>query len=185
MQSLRVIPITGVIAFCLFLVPFNIYLGNILVAKLFGVLSLVLVLFSLKYWFTVLRRKSNKPSVVRLNTNDIFLLNKNFPFITHWKESDRKSAFSRAGSVLAEVEMFKDGNPIERNEAIEISFVIGVYYFDCDFLPIGGKQISIPTDYFNIITEEIRKNKNNLSSVETTFNMLRNNSIIKEYFERI
>ncbi|MBM3161083.1 MAG: hypothetical protein FJZ66_07070 [Bacteroidetes bacterium] len=139
------IPILSCILFFLSLIPFGVYTENILVAKIGGFLTLILTLIALRYWFYVLRKKSNRGSVVKLTTNDIYLLNKLYPFIRSWGSESLAITHGRIGIVLSEVRFLKNQADVSREEAIQFSFLVALKYCKQDLLPIAKSCISSET----------------------------------------
>lgn len=185
MVKLRIIPLISIIALLLFLVPLSIFLENIIAAKIFGVLCLICVMLALKFWFTALRKGARKSEIIRLNTNDKFNLNKVFPFIKNWSDSEINILFSRIGSMMAEVELSSEDGLMERNEALNLSFVLGIYFYDCDFLPLSGKKITITKNYFNQIIEEVNANEKKMSSLNSAFNLMKSNALVNGFINHL
>lgn len=112
-----------VIFLLLVLVPIGLLLNQVLLAKLSGVLCLILVLLALKYWFKIARLKSGVNERVLLTRNDWFEVERAYPSVHKWSKSDIRIIKDRIGLMLANIELRKNQTELAgRNEAILMAF---------------------------------------------------------------
>ena len=141
MHRFQFFPIIAVIVILLALIPIGVYTDFLILSKIAGFLTLIVTLAALKYWFSVLRKNSNRRPIVVLTTNDHYTLNKNYPFIKSWNSEESAILYARIGSVLSEVRMFLANEDVARDLALKFSFVIALKYANHDILPLSGKII--------------------------------------------
>jgi len=151
------IPVLSIILFFLTLIPVGVYTENILLAKIGGFLTLIVTLIALRYWFYVLRKKSNRGSVVKLTTNDVYLLNKLYPFIRGWGSESLAITHGRIGIVLSEVRFIKNQTDVSREDAIRFSFLLALKYCKEDLLPIA--KSCIPSEALEKVYSSLEFNK--------------------------
>lgn len=112
-----------VIFLLLVLVPIGLLLNQVLLAKVSGILCLIVVLMALKFWFKIARLKSGLNERVLLTHNDWFEIERFYPSVRNWSKSDVRILKDRIGLMLANVELRKSKTELaNRNEAIRMSF---------------------------------------------------------------
>lgn len=84
-------------------IPLFIWLDFFLLAKLTGILVLVLLLFAMRKWFAQARSNNNRVERVVLSTNDLFLLKQILPAYRTFDSSDQRILNDQLGLFLAEV----------------------------------------------------------------------------------
>lgn len=90
-------------ALLLLSIPFFIWLDFFLLAKLTGILVLILLLFAMRKWFAQARSNNNRVERVVLSTNDLFLLKQILPAYYTFDSSDQRILNDQLGLFLAEV----------------------------------------------------------------------------------
>jgi len=136
----------AVIFLCLITVPVSIILGNVTIAKIAGVLTTVLLVFAIRFWFSVAKKRNNKIDRIVLNANDTFELVRYFPFLKTWNKSDLSILKDRIGIILSRYPILgTDQLVADKEVAIKFAAVLG-------FL---GKDMSFSSDvkYIHIIVE--------------------------------
>lgn len=91
-------------AFLLLLIPISIGLDLIALAKITGVVVLVLLLVALRQWFAQARLNNHRLERVALTTNDLFLLKKMLPAFQQMSVSDQRILCDQLGLFLAEAQ---------------------------------------------------------------------------------
>lgn len=123
-----------VIFLLLILVPCAILTNQIILAKLSGLLCLLIVIVALRFWFRAAKLNSNVRDRVIINRNDWFDLERKYPSLYMWNKMDVSILKDRIGLLLANVEMRQDKEMLcGRNEAVEMAFQFCVYYWGEDY----------------------------------------------------
>lgn len=89
----------------LFLVPIFLFLNQIVLAKLFGFSSLIIVSMALLFWKSVSRKRNQVKNRIVLNANDRFWLQKNISFYNKLTSEDRQVIENRIGLFLVQTEV--------------------------------------------------------------------------------
>ena len=89
----------------LFLVPIFLLLNQIVLAKLFGFSSLIIVSLALLFWKNVSRKRNQVKNRIVLNANDRFWLQKNISFYNKLTSEDRQVIENRIGLFLVQTEV--------------------------------------------------------------------------------
>ncbi len=89
----------------LFLVPIFLFLNQIVLAKLFGFSSLIIVSLALLFWKSVSRKRNQVKNRIVLNANDRFWLQKNISFYNKLTSEDRQVIENRIGLFLVQTEV--------------------------------------------------------------------------------
>ncbi len=89
----------------LFLVPIFLFLNQIVLAKLFGFSSLIIVSLALLFWKSVSRKRNQVTNRIVLNANDRFWLQKNISFYNKLTSEDRQVIENRIGLFLVQTEV--------------------------------------------------------------------------------
>ncbi|MFM6935376.1 MAG: hypothetical protein ACKOXP_08025 [Flavobacteriales bacterium] len=137
-----------VIFLLLIFIPLAILSDFMIVAKISGVLCLVMVLLAMKYWFSIAKKKSGVRDRVVLTKNDLFELERIFPAMKSWNKGDLRILKDRIGVLLANVEFRKNATEgCSRDEAILMAFQLSVYDWGNDhvkreniYLYIGAEK---------------------------------------------
>ncbi len=156
----------AVFSFLLVSIPLSVMVfDNLWLAKIFGATLVILLLFALRFWFSVARNRNNIVPRVVLNKNDLFDLHKDFNSFKEVTSADQDIILNRIGILLAKVK-FVDGNHqlLERREAIQVAYV-----YVCENW----------TDDFNVNADWIFSFSNSKKSNESSFKF----SLSTENFE--
>ena len=126
----------AVFSFLLISIPFSVSaLDNLFLAKFFGATLVILLLFALRFWFSVARNRNNIVPRVVLNKNDLFDLNKDFKAFKSVSVIDQDIILNRIGILLSRVKFVDgDGELLERREAIKIAYVYVCENWTDDFI---------------------------------------------------
>ena len=133
-----------VIFLLLIMVPCAILTNQIILAKLSGLLCLLIVIVALRFWFRAAKLNSNVRDRVIINRNDWFDLERLYPSLYKWNKMDVSILKDRIGLLLANVEMRQDKEKLcERKEAIEMAFQFCVYYWSEDYPDMANTYLYI------------------------------------------
>ena len=136
----------AVIFLCLITVPVSIILGNLTIAKIAGVLTTVLLVFAIRFWFSVAKKRNNKIDRIVLNANDTFELVRYFPFLKSWNKSDLGILKDRIGIILSRYPILGTDQLVADKE-VAIKFAAVLVFL--------GKDMTFSSDvkYIHIIVE--------------------------------
>ena len=158
----------AVIFLCLITVPVSVMLGNISIAKIAGVLTTVLLVFAIRFWFSIAKKRNNKIDRIVLNANDIFDLVRYFPFLKSWNKSELKILKDRIGIILSRYPILGTDQLVADKEiAIKFAAVLVFLGQDMSFSSdvkyihiseegqaVGNKEIvSIPFSSYQEVSE--------------------------------
>ena len=121
--------------FCLLsLVPFGILINVIIVAKVAGILSTILLIIAIRFWFSVAKNRNNKIDRIILNTNDVFTLIQLFPMLKHWTNSDMQILKDRIGIILANYSLvlITNDKPILMTKKEALRFAVFLVFLSLD-----------------------------------------------------
>jgi hypothetical protein len=136
-----------VIFLLLILVPCAILSNQIVLAKISGLVCLLVVIVALRFWFRAAKLNSNTRDRVLINNNDWFDLERLYPSIYKWNKMDVSILKDRIGLLLANIEMRKSKEELcSRAEAIEIAFQFCVFFWGEDYLYTDDVFIQIGSD---------------------------------------
>jgi len=124
----------AVIFLCLITVPVSVMTGNISLAKIAGVLTTILLVIAIRFWFSVAKKRNNKIDRIVLNTNDHFDLVRYFPFLKSWNKFDLTVLKDRIGIVLSRYPIFGiDHLVADKEVAIKFAAVLVFLNKDLSF----------------------------------------------------
>jgi len=126
----------------LILIPILIFSNYLSAAKLIGIFCLILVIVALRIWLRISRINSSKVERLVLNNNQIFDLERRYPFLRTLKNANRQILFHRTGLVLAELAFISD-DEMNINEKIELAFNISILLFDDEYKSLNGLTLKI------------------------------------------
>ena len=136
-----------VIFLLLVLVPCAILTNNMMLAKLSGLLCLLVVIIALRFWFRAAKLNSNVKDRVILNKNDWFDIERLYPSVYRWNKKEVSILMDRIGLILANTEIRDRENKLcARKEAIEIAFQFCVYYWEDNSIQIDNTCLYIGED---------------------------------------
>lgn len=136
-----------VIFLLLILVPCAILSNQIVLAKLSGLLCLLVVIVALRFWFRAAKLNSNVRDRVIINKNDWFDLERLYPSLFKWSKTDVSILKDRIGLLLANVEMRRSKDELcSRAEAIEMAFQFCVYNWSEDSVNLDTVYLFIDKD---------------------------------------
>jgi len=136
-----------VIFLLLILVPCAILSNQIVLAKLSGLLCLLVVIVALRFWFRAAKLNSNVRDRVIINKNDWFDLERLYPSLYKWSKTDVSILKDRIGLLLANVEMRRSKDELcSRAEAIEMAFQFCVCNWSEDSVNLEAVYLYIDKD---------------------------------------
>ena len=114
-----------VIFFTLFSIPLFVFFGLLTLAKISGVLTVVLTSIALRYWMRIAKMKSESISRVPITKNDIFDLKRKFPFFNQLSSSKQIEMQDQIGLVLARFRFIDEsGEHYSKLNSIQIAIYI-------------------------------------------------------------
>jgi hypothetical protein len=136
-----------VIFLLLILIPCAILSNQMILAKISGLLCLLVVIIAMRFWFDAAKQNSGVKDRVIINNNDWFDLERLYPSIYKWNKNDTLALRDRIGILLANVEFRKSSSELcNRIEAIEVAFQLSVYYWEEDYFTNEDTFVYIVTD---------------------------------------
>ncbi len=150
----------------LILIPIFIFSDQLLLAKIIGIICLILVIIALRIWLIISRINSSKVGRVVLNKNQLFELERKYSFLNKLSNSNRQILFHRAGLLLAEIS-FNSEDGILLIDKIEIAFNISILLLDDEYKSYQG--LSIEISKFNSNKDISLTDVQNLYSKNMTF----------------
>jgi hypothetical protein len=126
----------------LILIPILIFSNFFSAAKFIGIFCLILVIVALRIWLRISRINSSKVERLVLNNNQIFDLERRYPFLRTLKNANRQILFHRTGLVFAELAFISE-DEMNINEKIEIAFNISILLFDDEYKSLNGLTLKI------------------------------------------
>jgi len=136
-----------VIFLLLILIPYAILSNQMILAKISGLLCLLVVIIAMRFWFDAAKHNSGVKDRVIINNNDWFDLERLYPSIYKWNKNDTQALRDRIGILLANVEFRKSSSELcNRIEAIEVAFQLSVYYWEEDFFTKDYSFVYMVTD---------------------------------------
>ena len=138
-----------VIFLTLFSVPLFVLSNQILFAKIFGLVSLIVVIIALRFWLRITRLNSNRLERVVLNKNAIFDLERKYPFLRSLSIKERTVLFHRTGLLLAEVKFISGDEFSDFNIASEVAFNIALLIFESPYINLNGLVVQLEDSQIN------------------------------------
>jgi hypothetical protein len=136
-----------VIFLLLILIPCAILTQYILVAKLSGILCLLVVIIAMRFWFRAAKLNSDVKDRVILNNNDWFDLGRTYPSLYKWNKREVSILKDRIGLMLSNTEIRNKSDELcSRMEAIEIAFQFCVYNWEENLIRTGNTCVYIGED---------------------------------------
>jgi hypothetical protein len=136
-----------VIFLLLILIPFAILTHYIVLAKISGVLCLLVVIVAMRFWFRAAKLNSDVRDRVILNNNDWFDLERTYPSVYKWNKREVSILKDRIGLMLANTEIRNINNELcPRKEAIETAFQLCVFYWEENSSELTNACINVGED---------------------------------------
>lgn len=169
LNSYRFIIWLPLFAALLIAIPIFIWFGYIFLAKVTGVVVLVLLIYAMRIWFRKARLQNQRLERVHLNANDLFTIQQIIPSWKSWPNEDRQILVNQLGLLLAEVEFSGAPNP-------KAKLLVGIYIvaatlndgytnkqgWICTFLDENEVLLKTPTEFtFQIPTSALSANSLN------------------------
>ncbi len=141
----------------LFLVPIFLLLNQIVLAKLFGFSSLIIVSLALLFWKSVSRKRNQVKNRIVLNANDRFWLQKNISFYNKLTSEDRQVIENRIGLFLVQTEVTSKID--DKYQLIYLAVFDLIVYWEDLQVNIYRKKIDL------LLTEDLIFERNELGFV--------------------
>ena len=141
----------------LFLVPIFLFLNQIVLAKLFGFSSLIIVSLALLFWKNVSRKRNQVKNRIVLNANDRFWLQKNISFYNKLTSEDRQVIENRIGLFLVQTEVTSKID--DKYQLIYLAVFDLIVYWEDLQVNIYRKQVDL------LLTEDLIFERNELGFV--------------------
>jgi hypothetical protein len=135
----------------IFSVPILTFFGFLDIAKLVGVVCLILVLVALRIWLRISQSKSGKIRRISLNNNQIFDLERKYFFLKNLKKSTKKTIFERSGIILAEIVPYN--RELSSEQLIDFAFNVAIFLLDKQQVNYIESKINFNSDHLNILTD--------------------------------
>jgi hypothetical protein len=114
-----------VIFFTLFSIPILVVYEYLTLAKIAGVVTVVLTTIAIRYWLIVARQKTGVIDKVPLTKNDLFDLKRLFPYFNHLSNSEITVYKDKIGLVLSRNRFLDDkGEHLSKLNSIQLAFFI-------------------------------------------------------------
>ena len=141
----------------LFLVPIFLFFNQIVLAKLFGFSSLIIVSLALLFWKNVSRKRNQVKNRIVLNANDRFWLQKNISFYNKLTSEDRQVIENRIGLFLVQTEVTSKID--DKYQLIYLAVFDLIVYWENLQVNIYRKQVDL------LLTEDLIFERNELGFV--------------------
>jgi hypothetical protein len=138
-------------------VPIFLLLNQIVLAKLFGFSSLIIVSLALLFWKSVSRKRNQVKNRIVLNANDRFWLQKNISFYNKLTSEDRQVIENRIGLFLVQTEVTSKID--DKYQLIYLAVFDLIVYWEDLQVNIYRKKIDL------LLTEDLIFERNELGFV--------------------
>ena len=114
-----------VIFFTLFSIPVLVYFDLLTLAKIFGVVTVVLTSIALRFWMNVAKHKTETVSRVPITKNDIFDLKRIFPYFNQLSSNEQIELQDKIALTLARFRFVNElGEHYSKLNSIQIALFI-------------------------------------------------------------
>lgn len=114
-----------VIFFTLFSIPVLIYFNIIVLAKIAGVVTVVLTSIALRFWMTVAKQKTEIVNRVPITKNDIFDLKRIFPYLNKLSSNEQIELQDKIALTLARFRFINEsGEHYSKLDSIHLALVV-------------------------------------------------------------
>jgi hypothetical protein len=114
-----------VIFFTLFSIPVLVYFDLLTLAKIFGVVTVVLTSIALRFWMSVAKLKTESVSRVPITKNDIFDLKRIFPYFNQLSSNEQIELQDKIALTLARFRFINEfGEHYSKLNSIQIALFI-------------------------------------------------------------
>lgn len=122
-------------------IPILLYNNGVGVAKIIGFVVIIAIVVALWYWRYDVRKKSPRNERIKLNTNDLFWLERHIPFYEKLTKSDRKIFIDRVGIFLADVQITEvDKEVAEKETCFYVASSAVIAYWGLPYYNYGELQ---------------------------------------------
>ena len=129
--------------FLLISIPVLALWDHLFMAKFLGISCLILVIIALRLWLRSSRINSLKVERFALNTNQIFELERKYPFLKKIKNSEKQILIHRTGLLLAELVFVSVDIENSLDVKIEMAFNFSILLVDNEYIALNGLVINM------------------------------------------
>lgn len=133
-------------------IPILLYNNGVGVAKIVGFIVIVAIISALWYWRYEVRRKSPRNERIKLNTNDLFWLERNISFYAQLSKVDRKIFLDRIGIFLADIRITEvDKDVAEKETCLYVASSAIIAYWGLPYWNYGElEEVLVYPSNFNM-----------------------------------
>jgi len=114
-----------VIFLTLFSTPILILYNNITLAKIAGIVTVLLTTIAIRFWIRIARIKTGVIDKVPLTNNDLFDLKRTFPYFNNLSQNEMTIYKDKIGVVLSKIRFLEEtGEHYSKLESIQLAFYI-------------------------------------------------------------
>lgn len=123
-------------------VPILLYLNQSTLAKIAGVITVLLTTISLRFWLYRANTSKSLLPVVKFTINERFFLNEHYPYYTRISKPEKKRLEERAGLLLSEISFDKfNHEPVTKEECLQFVIVIASLIDGMPFQHLTNKVV--------------------------------------------
>lgn len=133
-------------------IPILLYNKGVGIAKIVGFVVIIAIVSALWYWRYEVRKKSPRNERIKLNTNDIYWLEKNISFYTKLSKNDRKIFLDRIGIFLADIQITEvDKDVAEKETCLYVASSAIIAYWGLPYWNYGElEEVLVYPSNFNM-----------------------------------
>lgn len=122
-------------------IPVLLYNRGVDTAKIIGFVVIIAIVVALWYWRYDVRKKSPRNERIKLNTNDVFWLERHIPFFEELSKKDKKIFIDRVGIFLADVQITEvDKDVAEKDTCLYVASSAVIAYWGLPYYNYGDLQ---------------------------------------------
>ena len=105
-------------------IPLLLVLGWVVPAKILGVLTVLALSFSVRYWLYRTKKEFDPKERIRINLNDRFWMKKEFIFYNEMSQANKKIFEDRIGIILSKVPMCLSSGELITDRALALRLAV-------------------------------------------------------------
>lgn len=138
----RFLPFLVPIILLLVAIPSLLYIEVNGLAKIVGVIMVVLTSVALRFWLYRANKQRGRGAIVKLTANDRYVLDANLSFYHTLPSPDKKRLEERMGLMLAELDFDRfDGKPVGKDECLVFTALLSLLTLEQEYLTCEGKIV--------------------------------------------
>ncbi len=143
----RFLPFLVPIILLLIAIPSLLYIEVNGLAKIVGVVMVVLTSIALRFWLYRANKQRGRGAIVKLTANDRYVLDANLSFYKSLGSSDKKRLEERIGLMLAELDFDRfDGKAVGKDECIAFAVLLSLITWEKEYQTCDGKIVVFKDD---------------------------------------